>query len=310
MPAEALRGQGLYPKLNYGLAPYVATSLFDPNAPLQADLGLRFSARYDIAPGLFLSGALTKKLAGTIDSKRLSNSIARHKVRSDAALYATQGDPALETLTLAWFAKPSGSLYTRVTAGYLEAMYAGLSTEVLWQQVNKPYALGLELNYVKQRDFDQRFGLQSYSSLNGHISGYYDLRNGFQAQLDVGRYLAGDVGATLSLDREFPMACGWGLLSPKPACRPRNSAKARLTKASASTCLWLGSWAAQPRKPAASSCGQSPATVAQSSTSTAGSTIPFAATSKASLMELGEDSGNDRNPFYPAFGGPADADWL
>ena len=203
MPAEALRGQGLYPKLNYGLAPYVATSLFDPNAPLQADLGLRFSARYDIAPGLFLSGALTKKLAGTIDSKRLSNSIARHKVRSDAALYATQGDPALETLTLAWYAKPSGSLYTRVTAGYLEAMYAGLSTELLWQQVNKPYALGLELNYVKQRDFDQRFGLQSYSSLNGHISGYYDLRNGFQAQLDVGRYLAGDVGATLSLDREF-----------------------------------------------------------------------------------------------------------
>ena len=29
------------------------------------------------------------------------------------------------------------------------------------------------------------------------------MRNGFQAQLDVGRYLAGDVGATLSLDREF-----------------------------------------------------------------------------------------------------------
>ncbi|WP_395004154.1 YjbH domain-containing protein [Cypionkella sp.] len=203
IPAQALRGEGLYPKLTYGFAPYVATSLFDPNAPLQADLGLRLSGRYDIAPGLFVSGAMTKKLAGTIDSKRLSNSIARHKVRSDAALYATQGDPALESLTLAWYAKPTSSLYTRVTAGYLEAMYAGLSTEVLWQQVNKPYALGLELNYVKQRDFNQRFGLQSYSSLTGHISAYYDLRNGYQAQLDVGRYLAGDLGATLSLDREF-----------------------------------------------------------------------------------------------------------
>lgn len=203
MPQGALAGQGLYPKLGYRFGPYVATSLFDPDAPLQADLGLRFSARYDIAPGLFLSGSVTKKLLGNISSDRLSNSIARHKVRSDSALYATQGDPALETLTLAWYAKQSASIYTRITAGYLETMYAGVSTEVLWQQVNLPYALGLELNYVRQRDFDQRFGLQSYSSLNGHISGYYDLRNGFQAQLDVGRYLAGDVGATLSLDREF-----------------------------------------------------------------------------------------------------------
>ena len=32
---------------------------------------------------------------------------------------------------------------------------------------------------------------------------YYDLGNGFFGQLDVGRYLAGDYGATFSLDREF-----------------------------------------------------------------------------------------------------------
>ena len=67
--------------------------------------------------------------------------------------------------------------------------------------------MGVELNYVKQRDFDQRLGFQDYSIVTGHVSGYYKFENGFMAQLDVGRYLAGDFGATLSLDREF--ANGW-----------------------------------------------------------------------------------------------------
>lgn len=40
--------------------------------------------------------------------------------------------------------------------------------------------------------------------MTGHMSGYYDFGNGFQAQLDIGRYLAGDYGATLTIDREFP----------------------------------------------------------------------------------------------------------
>ena len=35
------------------------------------------------------------------------------------------------------------------------------------------------------------------------MSGYYDFGNGFFGQLDVGRYLAGDYGATVSIDREF-----------------------------------------------------------------------------------------------------------
>lgn len=203
-PENALFGKGLYPHLTYGFSPYAATSLFDPSAPLQANFGLRFSARYDIAPGLVLSGSVTKKLAGNIDgSGRTNTSLARHRVRTDAYRYAAESDLAIETLTLGWFGKPRDDLYTRVTAGYLEGMYAGVSTEVLWQQVNKPYAIGVELNYVKQRAFDKQFGLQDYGVFTGHVSGYYHFDNGFQAQLDVGRYLAGDVGATLALDREF-----------------------------------------------------------------------------------------------------------
>lgn len=206
-PEGALTGTGLYPRFGWGISPYVRTSLFDPDDPLRADFGLRLSGRYDIAPGLVLSGSLTKKVFGNLDaSDRVSNSVLPH-VRSDGNIYDREGDPALETLTLAWYGKPAENLYSRVTVGYLERMFGGVSGELLWKRVDSPFALGVELNYVQQRDFDQMLGFQDYKVFTGHVSGYYTFGNGFVAQLDVGRYLAGDIGATLAIDREF--ANGW-----------------------------------------------------------------------------------------------------
>ena len=61
--------------------------------------------------------------------------------------------------------------------------------------------------FVAKRDFDLRFGVQDYRITTGHASVYYDFEQGFSAQLDAGRYLAGDYGATFSLTREF--GNGW-----------------------------------------------------------------------------------------------------
>ena len=206
-PEGALMGEGLYPRFGWGISPYVRTSLFDPDDPLRADFGLRLSGRYDIAPGLVLSGSLTKKVFGNLDaSDRVSTSVLPH-VRSDGNIYDREGDPALETLTMAWYAKPADNLYSRVTVGYLERMFGGVSGELLWKPVDSPFALGVELNYVQQRDFDQMLGFQDYKVFTGHVSGYYSFGKGYVAQLDVGRYLAGDIGATLAIDREF--ANGW-----------------------------------------------------------------------------------------------------
>jgi hypothetical protein len=206
-PADLVLSPGLYPKFDWTFGPYFRSSFFDPSAPVRLNLGVRLSATYDIAPGLRLSGSITKKLAGNLGgSGGVSSSVLPH-VRSDAKLYDQAGDPSLEHLTLAWYAKPAPNLYSRVTVGYLERMFGGISGEVLWKPVNSRLALGAELNYVRQRDFDQLFGFQDYEVMTGHVSGYYAFDNGFVAQLDVGRYLAGDVGATLSLDRTF--ANGW-----------------------------------------------------------------------------------------------------
>ncbi|MDB5661327.1 MAG: putative lipoprotein [Cypionkella sp.] len=203
LPPGSIRSDGLYPRFKWGIAPYASSSLFDPGKPVQIDLGLRLTATYDIAPGLILSTAITKKIVSGIEKGSFDSNTELRPVRSNADIYATEGDPAIQKLTLAWYAKPGPELYSRLTVGYLERMYGGVSAELLWQKTDKPYAIGAEINYVQQRDFNQLFGFQDYNVVTGHVSGYYSFAGGYHARLDMGRYLAGDYGATLALDREF-----------------------------------------------------------------------------------------------------------
>ena len=192
-----------YPAFSYGLSPYLLPSYFAPENPLRLDFGLQLSAEYTPRPGFILSSRLRYKLAGNLDDEiRPSNSVLPH-VRTDAALYDAASPARLESLTAEFFNRPGQDLYSRLTLGYLERMYAGVSGEMLWKPVDSPLALGLEVNYVQQRDFDNLLGLQDYDVVTGHASAYYDFGNGFLGQLDLGRYLAGDWGGTISLDREF-----------------------------------------------------------------------------------------------------------
>ncbi|MEG3663206.1 YjbH domain-containing protein [Celeribacter halophilus] len=194
---------GLYPKFNWRITPYLEPALFDPDNPARADFGVQIAASVTSARGLVFSGAIRQPLTGNLDeSIRPSNSVLPH-VRSDVTEYAKQSDLEIKHLTAEYFFRPGNNLFGRVTAGYLETMYGGVSGEFLWKPVNGPLALGAELNYAKQRDFDQLFGFQDYDIVTGHASAYYDFGGGYLGQVDVGRYLAGDYGATFSLDREF-----------------------------------------------------------------------------------------------------------
>lgn len=195
--------EGLYPKFEYKLGPYVAPSFFDPDQPIRIEAGLSLSASYELSPGLVFSGKIQQPIIDSVsDSTRLSDSVLPH-VRTDGVLYAQESDLELSYLTGEYFFRPSTNLYGRVTAGYLEQMFGGVSGELLWRPVDSRLALGAEVNYVKKRAFDGGFGFQNYEIVTGHASAYYSFGNGFHGQLDVGRYLAGDWGATVTLDREF-----------------------------------------------------------------------------------------------------------
>lgn len=203
-----MRNPELYPRLTWSAVLYDRTVLFSPSNPLQAALGLRVTGTYELAPGFILSGSLVKPVLSNIQAEPHNSSRPLPPVRRDSSIYAT-AQSELESLTAAWYTRLAPNVFGRVTAGYLEEMFGGISTEVMWRPVNSRLALGAEVNYVAQRNTDGGFGFNQYNYrvLNGHLSGYYDFKNGFFVEVDAGRYLAGDVGATLTIAREFTN--GW-----------------------------------------------------------------------------------------------------
>lgn len=196
------------PAFAWGIAPYAQLIVFNGDAPVQADVGLDFSARYTIRPNLVFAGNIRQSALGEREIADIFDPVDDiPNVRTDARFFGVDGTPVLTDLTLAHYSRPAPNLYGRLTLGYLEQMYGGLSSEMLWKPVDSPLAFGAEVNYVQQRDFDGGFGFQDYDTVTGHLSAYYSFDNGFHTQLDVGRYLAGDWGATFALDREFEN--GW-----------------------------------------------------------------------------------------------------
>lgn len=189
----------------WGLGPYFTINPFVGDGGIAVDVGLSLSARYAITPQLVVSGAVTQSVLPPDKDDPSPNIDDVPNVRTDGGAYGDDGVPVLQRLTLSHFARPGPNLYSRVTVGYLERMFGGVSTELLWKPVRNRLGLGVELNYAVQRDSDMAFGFEEfdYDVVTGHVSAYYDLGNGYHTQLDVGRYLAGDWGATVSLDREY-----------------------------------------------------------------------------------------------------------
>lgn len=202
----------------WGIAPYIDLALFDGNAPVRANYGIEGRIRYELSPNLFVTSRLRYQIGGDKAEGAISPSSV-HPVRRNSGLYGSDGGVLLESLALHWYDRPGEALYSRVSIGYLEQMFAGVSGELLWKPVDSRLALGAELNYVAQRDYDLGFGFREFTAadgthvrgiydvLSGHVSAYYDFENGFHGRVDVGRYLAGDWGATFALSREFEN--GW-----------------------------------------------------------------------------------------------------
>lgn len=212
LPAELT--DDAFSRFSWSVGPFLRFSVFDPENPVRVNGGVQVKTDYRIAPGWVASGSVSMALIGNLDEVRLPQPSGLPRVRSNVALYSRTNDPTIDYLTIAKYGRLGRDFYTRGTVGYLEKMYAGASAEVLWKPVSSRLALGAEVNYVRPRDFDQMFDLRSRTGpggtipeFNGHASAYYDFGNGFHAQVDAGRYLAGDWGSTLSLDREY--ANGW-----------------------------------------------------------------------------------------------------
>jgi hypothetical protein len=195
---------GLFPQFDGLLYPVFRQSLFDPNNPFYFMFGLGATGEVRLARGWFVTATAVGNIYNTFNQiSRVTNSVLPH-VRSDVADYLKKEKIGLENVSTSYYFKLAPEIFGRVSAGYLEQMFAGAGGELLYRPFAQRWAIGMDLWTVRQRGFDVLLDLRHYQAVTGHLSLYYELPwHDVQVTLSAGQYLAGDKGATFALSRRF-----------------------------------------------------------------------------------------------------------
>lgn len=191
------------PRFSWGIEPRLNLQVGDPQTSVRWQAGVAAGGRIGLGWNLGLAGAVEQRIAGNLGGGLPSDSVLP-RVRSDFARYARAGSTTIPALYLERLWNPAPDVFARVTGGYLEPMFAGISAEILWRPQDRPWAVGVEVAHVAQRGYRQLFDTLGYSVTTGHVSLYADLPwYNLYGVLRAGRYLAGDWGGTVELGRRF-----------------------------------------------------------------------------------------------------------
>jgi len=94
-------------------------------------------------------------------------------------------------------------------------MFEGADSEILYRPENARYAISLDINHVYQRGFDELFDRRPYEVTTGNLNLYYQYSPQTLVTLSVGKYLAGDKGATLTIQKTFDSGITTGIFATK-----------------------------------------------------------------------------------------------
>ena len=129
-------------------------------------------------------------------------------MHSDWPLYDIAGQSGhIHSLTMSYVKNLAPGIYGRVHAGLLEPFFAGFGGEILYKPAQWPVGIGFDIHRVRKRAYNMRFDLLDYETTVGHLNLYYDAGGMFDVEINTGRYLAGDWGATTTISRQF--GSGW-----------------------------------------------------------------------------------------------------
>ncbi|MDZ4299103.1 MAG: YjbH domain-containing protein [Moraxellaceae bacterium] len=187
-----------------GLGLNYSQNIGGPDAFILYQLNAELAGEWRMAPNVWVAGALNYRIVDNYDEFNFTAPSNLPRVRTFLREYLTTNELTLPNLQVTATSGLGQDWYGMVYGGLLETMFAGAGGEVLYRPSNSRFAFGIDANYVQQRDFEQDFGLRDYKVATGHVTLY--AKTGFEgvlAQVKVGRYLAGDIGTTIDLSREF-----------------------------------------------------------------------------------------------------------
>ncbi|MEL0638704.1 YjbH domain-containing protein [Marinomonas sp. TI.3.20] len=193
-----------YDPLSFSLTPGLNQSLGGPDGFYLYQVILKGGANLQLTDSFSISGSVTANVLNNYQNFKYDAPSNLPRVRTYIREYLTTSDLGINDLQATWFGHPARDWYTQVYAGYLEYMYGGVGGEILYRPLGSRWAIGADLDAVKQRAFDERFGFRDYQTVTGHLNLYYQTPwDGVSAEVNIGRYLAKDKGATFTLTREF-----------------------------------------------------------------------------------------------------------
>ncbi|MDG2749049.1 YjbH domain-containing protein [Vibrio parahaemolyticus] len=215
-----------FERFDWGFAPKLVQTLGNAEDFYLFSIGLSGNASYWLTDNLEIGGSLYWDWYNNYDKfiyVTPPDGTTVPRVRTMFRAYQNEHAVTMSNLQLTWFQEYSNTMDQQFYAGYLESMFAGVGTEFLYRPHGANWAIGADVNVISQRDPQSYFGVYDEKWQNvpeyghpfqvidkgftGFVSGYYypqwDFLQDLMIQVDVGQFLAGDVGTQINVSKQF-----------------------------------------------------------------------------------------------------------
>ena len=206
-----------FPFWSYSFGPALRSHIGGPDGFALGQLWLRGDGRIVFDRNNSITGSVGVGVYDNFDElKQKSNSILPH-VRTEIVQYLKgTRDYNITRIQYDNIQKPSSNFYTRFSVGIFEEMFGGIGGEILYRPFNSNFGVGVDMYWVKQRDYDGMLDFIDYSVVTGHTTLYIqEPRTNVLVRLIGGRYLAKDSGVTLDVSRKFKSGLSMGIFASK-----------------------------------------------------------------------------------------------
>ncbi|MCA2419818.1 MULTISPECIES: YjbH domain-containing protein [Vibrio] len=215
-----------FKRFDWGFAPKLVQTLGNAEDFYLFSVGLSGNASYWLTDNLEIGGSLYWDWYNNYDKfiyVTPPDGTTVPRVRTMFRAYQNEHAVTMSNLQLTWFQEYSDTMDQQFYAGYLESMFAGVGTEFLYRPQGANWAIGADVNVISQRDPQSYFGVYDEKWQNvpeygrpfqvidkgftGFVSGYYypqwEFLQDLMIQVDVGQFLAGDVGTQINVSKQF-----------------------------------------------------------------------------------------------------------
>ena len=223
---------------SFGFSPSLQQSFGGSESFYLYAIGLNANADYRISDHFLASGSVYGKLVDNYDKFNYTvppDGTVLKRVRTLARQYF-EHPVRVSNLQLTYFDRWSDSLYSQTYAGYLESMFAGFGGEFIYRPMDTNWAIGIDGNYVKQRNPDSALGLfkedrhydkktsRYYYVQTGTITGnatlywqpkFWRVFDNTLLKISAGKYLTEDKGVTVDFSKQFDSGVIAGVYATK-----------------------------------------------------------------------------------------------